>query len=525
MLEAALTERAERRLHSFLKLAWPVLEPANPFVDNWHLRAVCEHLEAVTAGQIRRLVINLPPGLTKSLSVCVFWFCWAWIRQPESRWMYTSYSEDFALRDSGKCRDLIRSPWYQARWGDRCRIRPDQDTKTRFANDRAGFRLATSVAGGATGERADYLVADDPIKIDEADSKAVREGVNRWWDQVMSGRGADPNTSRFVVVMQRLHQQDLTGHLLKQGGYEHLFIPMEFEPRRRCVTSIWQDPRVEEGELAWPGRFNRDAVEEWKKRLLGYGTAGQLQQRPAPLGEGSIFNPQHFRYFTEETGPDGEPWFVLHRGDGDVTRVRSSDCRWFQTCDTAMKTGQDNDYTAVGTFCLTPQHDLLVYEVVRQKLPMPMQYGFVLGLRQKYPQVLYQAIEDKVSGTGIIQEGILRGTPFHILKADTDKVRRASEVATRYLNHTVFHRAGASWLADFEDELGNFPKAEHDDMVDLTAYAGILVRTDTLLGQAFTGEIIGWPPMDYQEVKEPQTWLDRVVADNNLHPWLAGTDD
>jgi predicted phage terminase large subunit-like protein len=484
---------AERRLHAFLKQAWPVLEPVNPFVDNWHLQAICEHLEAVTNGQLRRLIINVPPGFCKSLSVCVFWFCWVWLRNPESRWMFTSYSEEFALRDSGKCRDLIKSDWYRSRWGDRFGVRPDQDAKGRFANDRTGFRLATSVAGGATGERADYLVADDPLKIDEADSRPAREAVNRWWDQVMSGRGADPNTSRYVVVMQRLHEKDLTGHLLEQGGYELLSIPMEFEPARRCVTPIWQDPRTEEGELAWPGRFNREAVDEWKKRLLGYGTAGQLQQRPAPLGEGAVFNPQNFRYFTEEVA-GGEAWFVLRRGEGEAVRVRAANCRWFQTVDTAMKTGQQNDYTAVGTFCLTPQYDLLVYDVVREKLPMPLHYGFVLNLRQKYPQVIYQAIEDKVSGTGIIQEGALRGTPFHRLKADTDKLRRASEIATRYQNHMVFHRAGASWLADFEDELANFPKAEHDDMVDLASYAGLLAKTDALLRHGIDRDLVLWPP-------------------------------
>jgi predicted phage terminase large subunit-like protein len=499
-VQAALTERAERRLHSFVKQAWHVLEPTNPFVDGWHVGAVCEHLEAVTRGQIRRLIINVPPGFMKSLAVCVFWPCWVWLHHPDSRWLYTSYSEDFALRDSRRCRDLIKSDWYQARWAERFRIRADQDSASRFTNDRTGFRLATSVAGGATGERGDYIVTDDPIKIDDADSKAVRDAVNDWWGQVMSGRGADPNTSRFVVVQQRVHEDDLTGFLLEQGGYEHLFIPMEFESSRRCVTSVWRDPRNRDGELAWPERFNQEAVDEWKKRLLAYGAAGQLQQRPAPMAGGGIFDRKHFRYFTEENLVGGDTIFVLHAPDGLVRRVLHRDCRWFQTVDTAMKTGQDHDFTVVLTVVVTPANDLLVVDVFRAQIEMPLQYGAVVTQRKKYPNVRFQAVEDKVSGTGIIQQGRLNGTPFKTLTADTDKVRRATHIAIAYQNGMVYHKAGTLWLTDFEAELLLFPKGSHDDQVDCLAHAGALMITDAVLR---------WD-QDRQIVLHPQVRGDQI---------------
>lgn len=490
-LEGVQTELAYRSLHEFVRQAWHILEPATPFMDNWHIGAICEHLEAVARGDMRRLLINIPPGFAKSLSVCVFWFCWTWLRWPASRWIFTSYSEGFAYRDSGKCRTLIKSDWFQSRWGDKFSL--VGDATGLFNNDKTGFRLATSVSGGGTGARADFVVTDDPLKISDADSKAMREGVNSWWDQVMVGRGVDPRTSRFVVVMQRLHEDDLTGHLNKQGGYECLFIPMEFESQRRCVTSIWQDPRKEDGELAWPDRFTIKEVADWKKRLLGYGTAGQLQQRPAPIGEGGIFNREKFRYFSAETDAGGDVWFAVYReASGDPTyRVKAADCYWFQTVDTAMKTGQENDYTAIGTFALTPRYDLLVYDVVRDRLPMPVQYGFVFNARSRCPngvRLLYQAVEDKVSGTSIIQEGVLRNTPFRILKADRDKVRRCAEIATRYENLSVFHRSGSSWLADFEDELSMFPRGAHDDQCDLVGYAGILCKTDDLLRHCDTVE-------------------------------------
>jgi hypothetical protein len=146
-----------------------------------------------------------------------------------------------------------------------------------------------------TGEGGDFIVADDPHNVIEAESDAQREAVLHWWDQSMSTRGNDPRTVVHVVVMQRLHERDLSGHLLEQGGYEHLCLPMEFEPRRRCVTSLgWRDLRQREGELLCPGRFPRQEVDELQRRLGLYGTAGQLQQRPAPL-DGGLFRRSWFR--------------------------------------------------------------------------------------------------------------------------------------------------------------------------------------------------------------------------------------
>ncbi len=504
-------ECAERRLHEFVQQAWPVLSPTIPFVDNWHIQAICEHLEAVTRCQIRRLVINVPPGFSKSSLVCVFWPCWVWLRDPASRWLVNSYSGGFARRDSMKCRDLIGSDWFQANWGDRFKIRADQDTQVRFSNDRGGFRLASFV-GGVTGERGDYILADDPHNISEADSKAMRESVLKWWDEVMSGRAANPSTSRYVVIMQRLHQADLCGHLAKQGGYEHLVIPMEFETHRRCVTSIWQDPRTDEGELAWPAYFTPEAVADWKKRLGAYGYAGQLQQNPSPEGAGGIFDRANFRYFTIEDaqGPsrDGgtlfQRWLVLDHGDR-YERVRVAECKWFQTVDTAMKTGQDSDYSVVATWALTPSGKLCLYNVLRERVAMPLQYAFVRNARSRCPyQLLFQAVEDKVSGTGIIQEGVLRGTPFKALKADGDKRRRAADIATRYANHMVFHLAGAPWLADAENELCTFDRGAHDDVVDTCAYAGLLATSDALLRIEDDSPGVLWPRPEDLEDMQPE---------------------
>ena len=162
LLDEIDRELAGRRLAEFVRQAWGVVEPSTPFVPGWHIDAIIEHLEAVSHGQIRNLLINVPPRHMKSLLVSVFWPAWEWIRWPERRWLYSSYAATLSIRDSVKCRRLIESPWYQSGWGDRFALTSDQNTKGRFDNSRSGYRLSTSVGGAATGEGGDRVVCDDP---------------------------------------------------------------------------------------------------------------------------------------------------------------------------------------------------------------------------------------------------------------------------------------------------------------------------------------------------------------------------
>src|SRR5215813_12383746 len=255
ILDELDAEMASRSLREFVRQAWPIVEPSTPFVPGWHIDAIVEHLEAVTHGEIRNLLINVPPRHAKSLLVSVFWPTWEWVRAPERRWLYSSYAASLSIRDSVKCRRLIESPWYQQRWGERFALTSDQNTKGRFDNNRTGYRLTTSVGGAVTGEGGDRIVCDDPHNVQEAESDSIRKSTLEWFDVVMSTRMNDPKTAAKVVVMQRCHHQDLSGHLLEQGGFEHLRLPAEYEAPS-CVTSIgWSDPRTEHGELLWPARF------------------------------------------------------------------------------------------------------------------------------------------------------------------------------------------------------------------------------------------------------------------------------
>jgi hypothetical protein len=210
------------------------------------MRAICYHLQAITEGHLRHLIINVPPGHAKSLLTGVFWPAWVWIDQPHVRWLFARYAATLSVRNSVKCRRLIESDWYRNFWGDRYQLTGDQNQKNRFENDRTGYRIATSVGGSATGERADVVVVDDPHSVDQAESDAERRTAAEWFNGTMSTRLNDLASGHKVVIQQRLHEADLTGDLLGRGGFERLCLAAEFEAERRCTTSIgWTDPRSE----------------------------------------------------------------------------------------------------------------------------------------------------------------------------------------------------------------------------------------------------------------------------------------
>jgi hypothetical protein len=265
-LKRLKAEKARLSFLHFVIQAWPLLEPGTAFVDGIHTVAICLHLQAVTEGRIQNLIINVPPGHTKSLLTAVFWPAWMWIDNPELRSLFSSYREELAIRDSVKCRRLITSDWYQRRWGDRYQTVEDQNQKNRFENDRPGYRVVVPMSGG-TGERGDIVVVDDPHSVDQAESDAARISGIDWWNGTMSTRLNDFSRGHKTVVQQRLHETDLTGELLTQGGCELLCLPAEFEPDRRCQTSVWTDPRKISGELLWPQKIDKAALDKLKPKI------------------------------------------------------------------------------------------------------------------------------------------------------------------------------------------------------------------------------------------------------------------
>ncbi|MDY0071808.1 MAG: phage terminase large subunit [Thauera sp.] len=280
-------EACKRSLATFIKQAWRVLEPSQPYRHGWHIDALCEHLEAVTAGEINRLLINIPPGTMKSLVTGVFWPAWEWGPKglATHRFIGASHEQGLAIRDTLKMRRLVTSDWYQARWP--LALTGDQNQKTYYENERTGFRQACAVAS-MTGRRADRVLWDDPHSVEAALSAAHRETALRVFQETLPTRLNNPDSSAIVIVMQRLHENDVSGFILSGDyGYEHLMLPMEYEPERQCRTSIgFSDPRTEDGELLFPERFPPEVVERDKKLMGQYAVAGQFQQRPTPRSGG-----------------------------------------------------------------------------------------------------------------------------------------------------------------------------------------------------------------------------------------------
>lgn len=519
----------------------------------------CEHLEAVTALEIRNLIINIPPRHAKSLLVSVYWFAWVWTLNPYTRWIYSTYADDFAKRDGQKSRDVLTSQWYQRNWGDRFKLRGDQNAKEKIQNDKQGFRLATTLGGKATGEGGSYFVVDDPMKASDAESPVMRQKVIDWWTGTTVTRSTgDPKTFRRVVVMQRLHERDLSGYLAAEvGGYEHLVIPVEYEPRRywfqgdgkpkpkdaiiptvvqrRSITA--RDPRTEEGELLWPDRWPVEEVNRWKRELL-FRAAGQMQQRPADP-EGSIFRRATFKTFHIEQRPDGA-YFVMVDPDvgdepGKVTAVPVANCRMFQCADTAVKIKKRNDYTAVVTAFIVPGGRLLIYNVIQVKIESPHLMKFMRSLKYgptrwdavnltpvrvgHWPNKLRpfrQYIEDAASGSGLLQTAIVEGTPMHKVSNAGDKVEKAIPLASMYENGMVYHLAAAEWRSDFEDELVTFPNAAHDDRTDAAGSCGRVATEDRALrmGMVSLVEVAE----DYPEFADWQREEERKkkILDNEL---------
>jgi hypothetical protein len=410
-------------LGEFIKQAWHVVEPAIELKYNWHIDAVAEHLEAVTRGQISNLIINIPPGCMKSLSGCVFWPAWVWGEiDPSTRWLFSSYAQSLAVRDSKKCRRVIRSFWYQARYGHQFQITQDEDdTKIKFENNKTGFRLSSSVGGVGTGERADFIVTDDPIKVGDANSETKRARAVDWWLNEMSTRGTNPNTAHKVIIMQRLHELDPSGAAEALGTYEVLRLPMEFEPERRCVTSIgWTDPRTRPMEKLFPALFGEKVLLDARRSLGEYGYAGQMQQNPSPA-EGGMFKRKNWGLYAKT------PKFT----------------RLIMSVDASFKGGKENDFVVIHVW---GQHRRNVARNAQDASPFESDYYLldewrsqagitateqaIKAMAKKWPAAYTKLVENKANGPAIVErlENTIKGIQEYKLGSDSKEARASAIV-------------------------------------------------------------------------------------------------
>lgn len=480
-----LRRHAERSLYEFVRQAWPVMEPGVPFVESWHIEEICEHLEAVSQGDITRLLINIPPRHSKSTIVSVAWPAWEWITDPQQKFLCASYSGALSTRDNLKTRRLLQSPWYQTRWGHMFAFSGDQNAKQRFENDKTGYRIATSVGGTATGEGGSRLILDDPHGAQAAQSEAIRESDLEWFDVVWSTRLNTPKTDAMVTVMQRLHQNDISGHILNDlGGWDHIMIPAEWDGVRRTTSLGAYDPRTVKGELICPERFGPEEITKLKQLLGVYGSSGQLQQDPSPA-EGGILKTKYFQLWPHtERLPQFE--YVLQSYD---------------TAFTERTTGDPTGCEVWGVFTHQGERQAMLLDAWDEHLGYPdlrkrviedwrTEYGgdsspkAGMPTRARRPDRIL--VEAKASGQSLLQDLRLARVPaVGYNPGNADKVSRAHQTAPtlelgllwipeskKNPGHPV------SWADEFMKQVAKFPVATHDEYVDCMTQAVIFLKNE-----------------------------------------------
>ncbi len=507
-LEVIKKIESERKLIDFIRNGWEALEPGQPFVTGWAIEAICDHLQAVTEGEIKRLLINVPPGCTKSMSTSVFWPSWEWgpRNMPHNRYILAAHEQNLAIRDNVRSRDLMNNEWYQQHWGNNVQFKGDVNAKTYYENKATGWRMASSVGSGLTGYRGDRLILDDPHSIKKADSDAFREEVLRWFAETLPTRLNKPSESAIVVIMQRVHERDVAGLILAEElGYEHLMLPMEFEKERACYSYVkpsykknpkkfkvsWDehqkawyldengttekylvDVRTEDGDLLWEGRFSAESVDELKKTLRSWGgsyaEAGQLQQRPAPRG-GGMFQKDDF--IIVDKVPEG-----------------GRTVRGWDLAATDKKQNKKAAFT-VGCKMTLAKGGIYIEDVDRKQAGPSGVEKMILTNAQMDGHSVLQDLPQDPGSSGKAQKfaiaKLLHGYTFSFSTETGSKEDRATPLAAQSESGNV-HLVKGNWNQSFINEAALFPNGQFKDQIDAAsrAYSALLRKRRTLIGVA-----------------------------------------
>jgi hypothetical protein len=496
-------EKLQGSLYYFLKAVWPTLEPKKEFVDGWHIKAICDHLEAACRGQIKELVISVPPRHLKSTLTCVVMPTWLWTWMPEARLLTTSYGLNLALRDASRSRRILTSPWFVERFPE-TQIVASQRAKGRYETTLGGWRASGSVSGLGTGEGGTIVCCDDPMKAGDSDSEVKRQEVIDWWDEVMPTRLDDPNHGCRIVIAQRLHDQDLTGHIIAAKNPEtiHLNLPGRYDPSRHCTTYLFSDPRKKDGEPLWPERYGEKELDRLEKRMSPRSFAAQIQQLPTVAG-GAILKRDWWRIWTEPKAPqchaifvsfdpamkEGQEgsrwacttWGVFRHSTDDRPPLAADGKKLAVTFAEIDKAGVD-DWHAILLDAWAEHYD---YPTAKRRLLETVKEWTLEGVPPDY--VL---IEDKAAGPILIRElndagvqGVMRYNPGR-----QSKLQRAHQVSDLWYTGRMWalgrrmpggERSSLIFQAQAEEvikELALFPNGRHDDLVDSCTQAAGLLR-------------------------------------------------
>jgi predicted phage terminase large subunit-like protein len=429
----------------FLRKVFAELCPGDEFLHGWHLDAIAWQLDRISNGEIQRLIVTIPPRHLKSIMISIAWVAWCLGKAPEMRFICLSYSSELAAKLSRDCRQVMQSDWYQAVFPGTVLLR---STETELETHEGGGRFATSVGGTLTGRGGDVIIIDDPIKADDAMSAALRARVKEWTTSTLFSRLNDKRSGAIILVMQRLHEDDLAGQFLDAGGWEHLNLPAIALEDQDIPLTGGRGHRRLAGEVLHPEREPLETLEQIRLEVGSHIFSAQYQQAPVPAG-GTLVKSDWFRRY--ETPPK--------KGPGDFI---------VQSWDTASKDGVLNDYSVCIT-ALVRRDTVAVLDVFRRQLNFPDLLRQVQMQAEWFsPDILL--IEDAASGQQLIQmlkQNPIRGVPMPIArKPEADKETRMSACCPQIERGDLSLPDDADWLAEFEREILAFPNGKRDDQAD-----------------------------------------------------------
>lgn len=470
MLGDAYLDILRNDLSSFTQEVFYTVDPAANYLHNWHVDYIAEHLEACEKRQIRRLIINMPPRYLKSIEVSVAFPCWLMGRNPSEKIVVGSYAKDLSLKHSVDSRTVMQSDWYKECFPS-VQIAADQNEKGKFQTTARGHRMAVSVGSAVTGEGGNFLIVDDPHNPLEALSDVQRQVALTWFEQTFSTRLNDKKNGVIIVVMQRLHQDDLTGYLLEKhkgdGMWTHLSLPAIEEIGKVYSFGRVRKERIQ-GDFLHPEREGEKEMAERKVELGAYGFAGQYQQRPAPLGGGE-FKKEDIQYYYETPSPSPMNIYIL--------------------VDPAHSKKKTSDWTAMVVIGLAPDNNYYLLDIIRDKFNPTERINALINLHKKWnklagkpPIVGYERYGRDSDSHYIKQAQEKLNYRFHIvdLGGSMNKLDRIRRLIPIFEQHRVYfpltlpyhNYAGdrRDLIADFiNHEMMLFPVATHDDVMDAMA--------------------------------------------------------
>lgn len=452
-------EKTKDDFHQFIRTSFKTVDPGHKFHDNWHIEAIAEYLEACRKKQVKRLIINMPPRSLKSICTAVSWPAYIMGHNPAAQIMCGSYSQRLAQKHSLDTQLIIGSRWYKSCFPD-VKIDPRQADKTKFITTSRGHRIAVSTGSTATGEGGDYIVIDDPTNPIQAASDVERQNANEWFSQTITSRLNDPKDGVIVVVMQRLHEMDLSGFLLDKGGWEHLNLQAVAE--RRTIVSVGNyNHIIEKGDYLDEVRLSEDVLEQKRRDMTAYGYAGQYQQNPAP-DEGGILKKKHWRRWPKDTPPDC--FYIIQVMDTAFEDNEDADESVITTWGLFNCVGLDGE-ERVGCIILDCEHGQWEYSELK-KVAL-QQY------RMHQPDKII--IEKKASGMSLIQDLRRMRLPVTPFKVAKDKVFRA-HMASPVLEKGHVWYMKRDWSDEVIKQCATFPNATYDDIVDTCTTSWLYLR-------------------------------------------------